>query len=151
MTTTLKNIKDIALMPLNAVRIAHKGNELNLLFLEQESSYNLSEITRPTMQGGVRLLGHTFTATLYIPQNKLQVTQNALNEFSRKVLDTVILDLGKPNADVTNYINQKNGMGELTIAGSLEMSWRMESSELRPRCIATLSGFVSPNNFTITA
>lgn len=151
MTTTLKNIKDIALMPLNAVRITHGADELHLLLLEQESSYNLTEITRSTMHGAARLLGHTFSVTLYIPQNKLQITQDALNAFSGKVLDMVTLDLGKQNADVTNYINQQNEKCSLNIASSLEMTWRMESGELRPRFIATLNGFVSPTSISITA
>lgn len=149
MTTTINSIKDIGLMPLNAVHITHGGNELHLLFLEQESSHAMNEVTRQTMYGGARLVGHTFSATLYIPQNKLQVTMDALNAFSRAVLESVTLDLGKKNADVTDYINNANHKCSLTLANSLEMVWREESSELRPRFIATLNGFVSPTNLTI--
>lgn len=151
MTTTINSIKDIGLMPLNAVHIAHNGNELHLLFLEQESSYAMNEVTRQTMHGGARLIGHTFSATLYIPQNKLQITMDALNAFTRAVLNTVTLDLGKKNTDVTDYINNANHKCSLVLANSLEMVWREESGELRPRFIATLNGFVSPTSISITA
>lgn len=149
MNTTLSALSDIWIMPLNAAHLKQGADELHLLFLEAESSYSLNEITRPTMNGASRLIGHSLSATLYVPQNDITATKAALDALSGNVLDEVIFDLGKPNASVTNYINQYNGKCSLVIANSCEMTWRMESSELRPRYILSLSGFISPTSFTI--
>jgi hypothetical protein len=150
MTTKIFNVLDIALMPLNAVRLINGTDELHLLFLEGEASYSLNEITRQTMHGGNRVIGHSLSATLYVPQNSLNVNINALDAFTETVLAMIEFDLGKQNADVTNYMNQYNDTATMKFSECLEMTWRIESSELRPRFIVSLAGFVPRVKLTIT-
>lgn len=149
MITKLFAVTDIALMPLNAVRLKKGSDELHLLFLEGESSYSLSEIVQPTMFGAGRLAGHRFSATLYVPQNDLN-NITVLQPFTGSVLDEVLFDFGKSNADVTNYINAVNRAQTLTITNALEFVYRVENSEFRPRTICTLAGCVPLPSVTVS-
>jgi hypothetical protein len=149
MTTKIYSVLDIALMPLNAVRLIDGADELYMAFMEGEANYAMNEITRQTMNAGNRLVGHALTASLYVPQNKLDTSIAALNAFSGKLLELVEFDLGKINAEVTNYINTVNGSALMRFADCIEMTWRLESTEFRPRFIVSLSGFVPATNLTI--
>lgn len=151
------NVGEIALLPIRAISF-WESNEFDVTTIfrvEEESSYNLTPITKADMYGGSRTLAYNFIFTCYVPHNvyknnglidRLERIINRTGEDSSLMMELIL----GTRSTIFNYpseesmpamTNGTNGMRINTRFTSM-INYEIESKALRPRLIIKGQGVI---------
>lgn len=170
----MQRIKEIELMPISGLSVYGNDGEgaafTVIRNIESESSYSITPITRVSSRGGDIVIGYRAQVTIYVPFSPFAKFGEGQNDEEIHALARIIrlaeVEL-YPDYGVDTHITLGNtalGGGSLTGVnmtvnsthqavidfGRMQMTWRIESAEFRPRTILDFKSVIPRSNANIT-